>query len=172
MALQSMTLTLKLSLKIPYFSDWWGKLNFCYLQDKRFYQMAARVFQNLFLRWDLTFPVKRAIKLPISARHWHVLVARFAKKQAYYFTISLDIIFSLLSFTFKSVSLIVFINVSPWQQNPSFACSILVYSRKTVLESSKISVEHARYVAKIFIYIYIYYISVRLLQRARLWPAV
>ena len=60
------------------------------------------------------------------------------------------IIFSLLSFTFESVSLIVFINVSPCQQNPSFACSILVYSRKIMLESSKIFVEHAWYVAKIF----------------------
>ena len=77
MALQSVTLTLKLSLEMPYFWDWWEKLHFCYLQDRRFYQMEAHVFQNFFLRSDLTFPVKRGIKLPISARHWHVLIARF-----------------------------------------------------------------------------------------------
>ena len=76
-ALQSVTLALKLSLKMRYFPDWWGKLKFCYLQDRRFYQMEAHVFQNFYLRWHLTFPVKRGIKLPISARHWHVLVARF-----------------------------------------------------------------------------------------------
>ena len=56
MALQSVTLTLKLSLKMPYFPDRWGKLQFCYLQDRRFYQMEAHVFQNFFLRWDLPFP--------------------------------------------------------------------------------------------------------------------
>ena len=30
---------------------------------------------------DLTFPIRRGIKLPISARDWHVLVARFSKCQ-------------------------------------------------------------------------------------------
>ena len=38
--------------------------------------MEAHVFQ----RRDLTFPVKRRIKLPISARHSHVLAARLKKK--------------------------------------------------------------------------------------------
>ena len=74
----SVTLKLKLSRKMSYIPDWWRKLHFCYLWDGRFYQLEARVFQNFFLRWDLTFPVKRGIKLPISARHWHVLVARFS----------------------------------------------------------------------------------------------
>ena len=83
MALQAVTLTLKLSLKMPFFADWWGKLLFCYLQDRRFYRMEAHVFQNFFLRWDLTFPVKRGIKLPIGVRHRHVLVARFSKNQVY-----------------------------------------------------------------------------------------
>ena len=45
--------------------------------------MEAHVFNNFFLRWDFTFQVTRAIKLPISARDWHVLVARFSKKQVY-----------------------------------------------------------------------------------------
>ena len=74
------------------------------------------------------------------------------------------IIFSLLFFSFESISLIVFINVSPCQQNPSFASSILVYSRKTVFESSKIFVEHAR---RLLIYLNPGLIAVRLLQRAR-----
>ena len=43
--------------------------------------MEAHVFQNFFLRRDLTFPVKRSIKLPTSARHWHVLAARLKKKK-------------------------------------------------------------------------------------------
>ena len=72
---------------------------------------------------------------------------------------------SLLFFSFESVSLIVSINVSPCQQNPSFACSILMYSRKTVLESSKIFVEHAR---TLLIYLNPDLIAVRLLQQARL----
>ena len=75
------------------------------------------------------------------------------------------IIFSVLFFSFESVSLIVFFNISPCQQNPSFACSILVYSRKTVLDSSKIFVEHAR---MLLIYLNPGLIAVRLLQRARL----
>ena len=50
MALQAVTLTLKLSLKMPFFADWCGKLLFCYLQDRRFYRMEAHVFQNFFLR--------------------------------------------------------------------------------------------------------------------------
>ena len=36
-----------------------------------------------FLRWDFTFQVTRAIKLPISAGDWHFLVARFSKNQVY-----------------------------------------------------------------------------------------
>ena len=50
MALQSVTLTLKLSLKMPFFADWCGKLLSCYLQDRRFYRMETHVFQNFFLR--------------------------------------------------------------------------------------------------------------------------
>ena len=88
MALQSVTLTLKLSLEMTYFWDWWEKLHFCYLQDRRFYQMEAHVFQNFFLRWDLTFPVKRGIKLPISGRHWHGLIARFKKKKTGIYIVS------------------------------------------------------------------------------------
>ena len=63
------------------FSRLRGMLHFCYLQDRRFYQMEAHVFKNLFLRWDFTFPLRRGIKLLISARDWHVLVARFSKKK-------------------------------------------------------------------------------------------
>ena len=49
MALQSFTLTLKLSLKMPYFPDLSRKLHFCYVQDRRSYQMESCVFKNLFL---------------------------------------------------------------------------------------------------------------------------
>ena len=66
-------------LKMPYFPDQW-ELHFCYLQDRRSYQMEAYVFNNFFLRWDFTFQVTRAIKSTISARDWHILVARFFKK--------------------------------------------------------------------------------------------
>ena len=64
------------------FSRLRGMFHFCYLQDRRFYQMEAHVFKNLFLRWDFTFPLIRGIKLLIGARDWHVLVAlaRFSKK--------------------------------------------------------------------------------------------
>ena len=41
--------------------------------------------QEFFLRWDFTFPVRRVIKLPISARGWHVLVALLSKNQVYVF---------------------------------------------------------------------------------------
>ena len=37
-----------------------------------------------FLRWDFTFQETRAIKLPISARDWHVLVAGFQKNRYIY----------------------------------------------------------------------------------------
>ena len=84
MALQLVTLTLKLSLKMPYFPDW-GKLHFCYLQDRRFYQMEAHVFKNFFWRWDFTFPLRKGIQLPISARDWYVLVARFSKNRYEYY---------------------------------------------------------------------------------------
>ena len=47
--------------------------------------MEAHVFNNFFLRWDFTFQVTRAIKLPISARDRHVLVARFSKKTVCYY---------------------------------------------------------------------------------------
>ena len=65
------------------FSRLRGMFHFCYLQDRRFYQMEAHVFKNLFLRWDFTFPLIRGIKLLIGARDWHVLVAlaRFSKKK-------------------------------------------------------------------------------------------
>ena len=72
---------------MPYFPDG-GKLHFCYLQDRRFYQMEAHVFKNFFLRWDFTFPLKKGIKLPITTRDWHVLVARFSKKNRYKYYIS------------------------------------------------------------------------------------
>ena len=42
--------------------------------------MNPRIF---FLKKDLTFQVRRDIKLPISARDWHVLVARFSKNKVY-----------------------------------------------------------------------------------------
>ena len=45
--------------------------------------MEAHVFNNFFLRWDFTFQVTRAIKLPISARDWHFLVAQFSKNQVH-----------------------------------------------------------------------------------------
>ena len=38
---------------------------------------------------------------------------------------------------------------SPYQQNLSFTCPILAYSRKTLHESSKFFVEHALHVARI-----------------------
>ena len=43
--------------------------------------MEVHVFKNFFLMRDLTFPLRRSIKLPIGARDWHVLVARFSKYQ-------------------------------------------------------------------------------------------
>ena len=49
--------------------------------------MEAHVFNNFFLRWNFTFQVTRAIKLPISMRDWHFLVARFSKNQVYLFDI-------------------------------------------------------------------------------------
>ena len=70
MALQSETVTLKFTLEMPYFSELRGKLHFCYLQGRHFYQMEAHVFKNFFLRWDFTFRVRRGIKLPIGARDW------------------------------------------------------------------------------------------------------
>ena len=63
------------------FSRLRGMLHFCYLQDRRFYQMEAHVFKNLFLRWDFIFPLRRGIKLLISATEWHVLVARLSEKK-------------------------------------------------------------------------------------------
>ena len=38
---------------------------------------------QLKLRWDLTFPVRVVIKLPISVRDRHLLLARFSKKQVH-----------------------------------------------------------------------------------------
>ena len=55
------------------------KAHFCYLKNRRFYQMEAHVFKNFFLRWDLTFPVRKGIKLLISAKDWRVVVAWFSK---------------------------------------------------------------------------------------------
>ena len=45
--------------------------------------MEACVLKNLFLRCDLTFPVRMVIKLPISVRDRHLLLARFSKNQVY-----------------------------------------------------------------------------------------
>ena len=54
--------------------------------------MEAHVFNNFFLRWDFTFQVTRAIKLQISARDWHVLVAPVFKKTGIYNTICMSIL--------------------------------------------------------------------------------
>ena len=55
--------------------------------------MEAHVFNNFFLRWDFTFQVTRAIKLTISVRDWHFLVARFSKNQVIYIS-KLEALFS------------------------------------------------------------------------------
>ena len=68
MALKLVTLALKFFLKMRYFPDQWGELHFCYLRERRFYQMGTRIFKNFFLSRDFTFSVRRGIKLPISAR--------------------------------------------------------------------------------------------------------
>ena len=63
--------------------------------------MEAHVLNNFFLRWDFTFQVTRAIKLPISAGDWHFSEARFSKNQVYiymdlkvYILPPMDLIFS------------------------------------------------------------------------------
>ena len=46
------------------------------------FQGGGGLMKFLFkVRFINNLPVKRGIKLPISARHWHILVARFSKKQ-------------------------------------------------------------------------------------------
>ena len=79
--LQSVTLTLELSLKMSYFPDYYEEsFTFDILKTDTSINWKARVFKNFFYR-----RVRRAIKLTISARDAHFVVTRFSNKQAYLF---------------------------------------------------------------------------------------
>ena len=69
LALQSVTLTLKLPLKMPYFPD---EESFTFVAFKTDSSIKWKLVYSriiyLFLRWDLTFPARRGVKLPISVR--------------------------------------------------------------------------------------------------------
>ena len=79
--LQSVTLTLELSLKMSYFPDYYEEsFTFDIFKTDTSINWKARVFKNFFYR-----RVRRAIKLTISARDAHFVVTRFSNKQAYLF---------------------------------------------------------------------------------------